>query len=287
MKKILFLLFVIISFASFGQVPDTSRAKKVYGNMIWVKYDTTAATWDTLGIFPGATPELWSSSGLNHTFIDTGYVKTTGDTIHGNYWFNGDSKVLFGQSGGFNNAASKSTYIHKDTLRITSDYAEFTVPNCTAFVYTELTSGCLKFYNGWDDTEQFRISARHDCYEQDTIVSGNGLIINSPTTTIDGNLIVNGLYYQSDITNLVNGDSIVLTNGISGWGEVYAFNAGAIDEWAEFIISSDGAVYLKSNSTDVVNTDTADKLCIFDNGSGVTIRNRLGGTRIIKYIIHH
>ena len=33
--------------------------------------------------------------------------------------------------------------------------------------------------------------------------------------------------------------------------------------------------------------DTDDKLCIFDNGSGVTIRNRLGDVRTIKYIIHH
>lgn len=85
MKKILFLLFAFASLYSVAQVPDTSRAKKVYGNMIWVKYDTTAATWDTLGIFPGATPEIWSSSGLNPTFIDTGYVKTTGDTLYGTY----------------------------------------------------------------------------------------------------------------------------------------------------------------------------------------------------------
>ena len=102
-----------------------------------------------------------------------------------------------------------------------------------------------------------------------------------------GYIETNDVIMKTEALELINDASIILTNGISGWGEVYAFNAGAIDEWAEFIISSDGAVYLKSNSTDVVNTDTDNKLCIFDNGTGVTIRNRLGGTRIIKYIIHH
>lgn len=216
--------------------------------------------------------------------VDTGYVKTTGDTLYNNYWFK-VGRVFFAPLSTTIGVSLQSTWIKGDSLQMTSDVAEFAHSNCTAFVYTEVTPGCIEFYNSENRAEAFRISARHDCYEQDTIVSGNGLIINSPTLTTIGRF--NGIDFDGDSTDLINDASIVLTNGISGWGEVYAFNAGAIDEWAEFIISSDGAVYLKSNSTDVVNTDTANKLCIFDNGSGVTIRNRLGGTRIIKYIIHH
>ena len=97
---------------------------------------------------------------------------------------------------------------------------------------------------------------------------------------------INDLYILANDTALADDGLIEYTNVVSGWGEVYAFNSGAIDEWAEFIISGDGSVYLKSNSTDVVNTDTDNKLCIFDNGSGFTIKNRLGGNRAIKYIIH-
>lgn len=108
---------------------------------------------------------------------------------------------------------------------------------------------------------------------------------NIPSIVLNGE--INGLAYESNDILLADDDSIVLTNGISGWGEVYAFKTGTIVEWAEFIISTDGTVYLKSNSTNVVNTDKDDKLCIFDNGSGVTIRNRLAEARTIKYIIHH
>lgn len=281
MKKILFLLFVIISFASFGQVPDTSRAKKVYGNMMWVKYDTTAATWDTLGIFPGATPELWSSSGLNHTFIDTGYVKTTGDTLYGAYLFksNTAATMSFYQALGW---WTGSDGIETNTI-MAGDYFSVQRLGGGGNIISYLFRNYLRFSDSNLGLDIY--------YKADSMQTGSNFVFDMPTAKFTGDLYIseriNGLYYQSDSTNLVNGDSAVLTDGISGWGEVYAFNAGAIDEWAEFIISSDGAVLLKSNSTDVVNTDTADKLCIFDNGSGVTIRNRLGGTRTIKYIIHH
>ena len=254
MKKILFLLFVIISFASFGQVPDTSRAKKVYGNMMWVKYDTTAATWDTLGIFPGATPEIWSSDG------DLGYLSSNGDTVLGKTYKFDDGQLNI------------TTLLGSSPCRMTLEK-------------TSIVGGQINF-----ETCDGNFGA-YGSIGADSLVSDGAYIFSTPQATFTGDLYIseriNGLYYQSDSTNLVNDASIILTNGISGWGEVYAFNAGAIDEWAEFIISSDGAVLLKSNSTDVVNTDTADKLCIFDNGSGVTIRNRLGGTRTIKYIIHH
>lgn len=211
---------------------------------------------------------------------DTGYVKTTGDTIHGRYWFNGNSELLVGLVG-------------YDAVKINNNILVTEAGSCDGtiiFDSTYISADNIHFHDCFwapaNGTQTTDIGANGISSDREyKIESDEGLIINSPTLTINGRF--NGINYDGDNTDLINDASVVLTSGIYGWGEVYAFNAGAIDEWAEFIISSDGTVYLKSNSTDVANTDTANKLCIFDNGAGVTIRNRLGGARTIKYIIHH
>ena len=213
--------------------------------------------------------------------LDTGYVKTTGDTLYGAYLFKS------------NTAATMSFYQALGWWTGSDGIETNTIMAGNYFSVQRLGGGGN--INSYLFRDYLRFSDQNlgldIYYRADSIQTGSNFVFDMPTAEFTGDIYIseriNGLYYQSDSTNLINDASIVLTNGISGWGEVYAFNAGAIDEWAEFIISSDGAVYLKSNSTDVVNTDTANKLCIFDNGSGVTIRNRLGGTRIIKYIIHH
>jgi hypothetical protein len=39
------------------------------------------------------------------------------------------------------------------------------------------------------------------------------------------------------------------------------------------------------NTATVVSTDTDDKFCIFDNGTTVRVRNRLGDTKTVKYVM--
>ena len=236
MKQIFFILTFLFTFGAMAQMPDTTRTpRKWYGPTIWTVYDTTSATWDTVGIFPGAATELWSSSGI----LDSGSVKTTGDTLWNGYYFGSGGSYI-----------DDSVYI----AVIGNESASYM--NTGLFVSNLSSSVSLN--------------------------AGNINLIGSGV-----NISINNLSFTGALSGLVDDASVVLTSGIYGWGEVYAYNGSTIDQWAEFIFNGDGTVYLKSNSTDVANTDTDSKLCIFDNGSGVTIRNRLGGARTIKYIIHY
>lgn len=297
MKKIaLFVAALLIAAISFGQtVPVQAKVFRITygsdsysinlnGDSILIDASDFIRFADKVGL-----DTLLFGDGTYMTTAPTGYIKKTGDTITGNYryWFNGAQDIKIGATSTGQSFLGSSLYgyigttVYSTSPCISGDLSSHLKPTKLYFTNTSYST----------DVEQLRL-VKGDCSEYDTLYSEAGfqittpdLILSTPTTTFSGR--INGLMYTSDSTSLTDDASIVLTNGIYGWGEVYAFNAGAIDEWAEFIISTDGTVYLKSNSTDVVNTDTDNKLCIFDNGDGVTIRNRLGGNRTIKYIIHH
>jgi len=55
------------------------------------------------------------------------------------------------------------------------------------------------------------------------------------------------------------------------------------NESAMSSIQSDGTVTIAWSIGDVLNTDTDGSLCIFDSGTGATIRNRLGGSKTVCY----
>lgn len=80
--------------------------------------------------------------------------------------------------------------------------------------------------------------------------------------------------------------TIDLPSGAFGFGEAYAFNNGAYAERARFYFSSDGTVAFIDSSTNTATSDTDGNLCVFDNGTSVRIKNRLGGTRTLKISIH-
>lgn len=61
--------------------------------------------------------------------------------------------------------------------------------------------------------------------------------------------------------------------------------AGTVDEAAVFKFSTDGSVVLLSNTTNVDDADTDGNLCIYDSGTKTKIKNRLGATKEIRYII--
>lgn len=296
MKKIaLFVAALLIAVISFGQtVPVRAKTFQItYGS------DSYSINLNGDSILIDASDFIWFADKFGSdtllfgdgTYMTTAdaYIKTTGDTITGNYryWLNGANDIKVGATSTGQSFIGSSLYgyigttVYSSSPCIPGDLSSHLYPTKLYFTNTAYTT----------DLEQLRI-VKGDCSDYDTIYSEAGLEIrtgdlkiNTTTTTFTGR--INNLMYTSDSTALIDDASVVLTNGIYGWGEVYVFNSGTIDEWAEFIISTDGTVYLKSNSTDVANTDTDNKLCIFDNGSGVTIRNRLGGVRTIKYIIHH
>ena len=61
--------------------------------------------------------------------------------------------------------------------------------------------------------------------------------------------------------------------------------AGTVDEAAIFKFSTDGSVVLLSNTTNVDDADTDGNLCIYDAGTKTRIKNRLGASKEIRYII--
>jgi hypothetical protein len=77
---------------------------------------------------------------------------------------------------------------------------------------------------------------------------------------------------------------IVIATGVSGWGFA---QIGDNQEWGQFSFTADGTVTLVANSANTVNTDTDAKFCIYDAGSGIAIKNRLGSSLTVRFEIHY
>jgi hypothetical protein len=90
---------------------------------------------------------------------------------------------------------------------------------------------------------------------------------------------------------LADDASIDLPASVQGWGVVFA---GDFAEWAFFkntaaavvtaIVDTNGDTL---NSANMAATDTDAKLCIFDNGTNVRVRNRLGSTQEIFIMYYY
>jgi hypothetical protein len=92
--------------------------------------------------------------------------------------------------------------------------------------------------------------------------------------------------YSSSTTTVSVADEgeIVLTVGVAGWGFA---QIGDNEEWIQFGFTSTGIVTVISNSANAVDTDTDGNLCVYDAGSGVAIKNRLGSTKNIGYSVNY
>ena len=77
---------------------------------------------------------------------------------------------------------------------------------------------------------------------------------------------------------------IALPTGVAGFGQVMA---GDNDEWIQVRFTSAGVVTSISASTNGVATDTDAKLCVYDAGSGIAVKNRLGSTKTIRFIFYY
>lgn len=122
-----------------------------------------------------------------------------------------------------------------------------------------------------------------------------GSIVCSANLTLDAQywgITHNGTNLKTDIdlggrvTNhstpveLADDGSFDLPNASAGFGFLIV---GDGEEYAQFTWTSAGVVTLISNSGTVVATDTDTKFCIFDNGSAVRIRNRLGSAKKVVF----
>lgn len=108
-------------------------------------------------------------------------------------------------------------------------------------------------------------------------VSGTATV----SITSDGKIIQNGLTTYDQLVSLADDGTFDIPAGTTGWCEVIAGVSSTIDGAIAFRFTNDGAV-LETRVADAIASATADtdtKLCAFDNGSNVRIKNRLGGTR--------
>ena len=87
-----------------------------------------------------------------------------------------------------------------------------------------------------------------------------------------------GLLY----TTLADDAELSVATGKTGHGIVIA---GDSEEYVHFFFASDGTVTLAYNSANVVNTDTDANLCIYNNSGTVSVKNRLGAEKDIRYFI--
>jgi hypothetical protein len=105
-----------------------------------------------------------------------------------------------------------------------------------------------------------------------------GLTLSGATRTIASLVSAEG------IDTVADEDEIVLATGVSGWGFA---QAGDNEEWIQFRFTAAGVVSVVANSANAINSDMNGNLCVYDAGSGIAIKNRLGASKIIRYVVHY
>lgn len=84
---------------------------------------------------------------------------------------------------------------------------------------------------------------------------------------------------------LADDASFDLPDASAGWGTLMV---GDNEEYTTFRWGADGTVVLEDDATaNVVATDTDANLCIFDNGTAVRVRNRLGSAKKIMFTYNY
>jgi len=78
--------------------------------------------------------------------------------------------------------------------------------------------------------------------------------------------------------NLADDASFDLPDATSGFATLIV---GDAEEFTQFYWASDGTVTLVNPTANVVNTDTDTNFCVFDNGTTVRLRNRLGSAKTV------
>jgi len=114
--------------------------------------------------------------------------------------------------------------------------------------------------------------------DDDLFEFSGGIKITANTTT------ASDLNIRRQVSEFADDGFIQLGNGLAGWGEIMV---GDNEEWAHFRFSSDGTVTLIDNTSNVVNTNTDGKFCVFDNGSTIMIINKLGSAKDVAMNINY
>ena len=93
-----------------------------------------------------------------------------------------------------------------------------------------------------------------------------------------GNIYQNLLTRTADAPSTADDGTITLATGVAGMLKVWTE-----EEYMQVFVATDGVVTSIYGSANTANTDTDTKLCVYDGGTGAVIKNRLGGTKVVRY----
>ena len=112
-------------------------------------------------------------------------------------------------------------------------------------------------------------------------------VVNRPGKTLHANMLaehdVDGKHTFSS-SSVEDEAGITLNTGKTGRGWAMA---GDNEEYINFRFTAAGVVTIISNSANAINTDTDGFLCVYDAGAGIAIKNRLGATKTIRYVVQY
>ncbi len=85
-------------------------------------------------------------------------------------------------------------------------------------------------------------------------------------------------------TTLADDAEVVIASNVTGFGFA---QFGDNEEYGDFTFNSSNTVILGNVSASFYGTDTDAAGCVYDNGTGVTIKNRLGASKTVRYRINY
>ena len=94
---------------------------------------------------------------------------------------------------------------------------------------------------------------------------------------------VNPGHTHTDLQETSVADEAEITLDTSKAGRCWAM-AGDNEEYINVQFNAAGVVTIINNSPNAINTDTDGFLCVYDAGTGIRIKNRLGSAKVIRYL---
>lgn len=139
----------------------------------------------------------------------------------------------------------------------------------------------LSTVSGWEDgaTTEILVGGGAGSAPVWTTATGTGAPVRA-----DGPTTHDSLIRAQSSESVADEAEITLATGVSGWGFA---QAGDNEQWIQFSFTAAGVVTVIANSALAVNTDTDGNLCVYDAGAGIAIKNRLGATKTIRYVVNY
>lgn len=118
--------------------------------------------------------------------------------------------------------------------------------------------------------------SEHTFIDQDVTMTSSPTFVLATLDTVvqNGEITIGGCFIVADDATILLPDASTQSLTVYVDGD---------NEYALVAVRADGTVTLMASEGSTVNTDTDTNLCVFDSGTGATIRNRLGAEKTICY----